>query len=120
MGFLFINFDVNYYSFLPWAAVCLIAPVAGKLSSGINNYNDFLKLSPDEIEYKNNEKEGLLLTHQIRSLNLIKDKDGFLSKLEVKFVQDSPVVIDLDEMELEEFYDYIEEYMALHYGTLMA
>ncbi len=38
--------------------VCCILPVVLKLLSGINNYNDFLKLTLDSIEYKNNKRNG--------------------------------------------------------------
>ncbi|MEO9966627.1 MAG: heavy metal transporter [Reichenbachiella sp.] len=117
--FLYANYDLNLYSFVPWAAVCLTAPVASKLVSGINNYNDFLRLTDNEIEYKNNEKEGILLVSNIRQIKLINDDDGILSKLGVSLTDKSQVTIDLDEMELEEFYDSIKEYLSIHYQKLL-
>src|SRR6185437_12948684 len=53
----YFNFPINLFHFALWAGVCSIAPVADKIFSGVKNYNDFLLLSPSEIEYKNNEKE---------------------------------------------------------------
>lgn len=117
--FLFINYEVNLFSFIPYALVCLIAPVAGKLGTGINNYNDFLRLTEKEIEYKNNELEGTLQVADIAGMVLVKDEDGILSKLDVIMSDQAQLTIDLDEMELEEFYDIIEEYMHMHYKELM-
>ncbi|MDW3210567.1 MAG: heavy metal transporter [Reichenbachiella sp.] len=119
LGFLYVNYKVNLFSFIPYALVCLIAPVVGKLGTGINNYNDFLRLSESEIEYKNNELEGVLQVTDITGLALIKDEDGIISKLDVTTQDHAQLTIDLDEMELEEFYDVIEEYLGLHYTDLL-
>ncbi|SMD31667.1 hypothetical protein SAMN04488029_0025 [Reichenbachiella faecimaris] len=118
--FLFVNYEVNLFSFIPFALVCLIAPVAGKLGTGINNYNDFLRLTEKEIEYKNNELEGTIQVADIQTMSLIRDEDGILSKLDVSMTDHAQLTIDLDEMELEEFYDTIEEYMSVHYKQLLS
>lgn len=119
VGFLYANYQVNLFSFIPWALVCLIAPVAGKLGTGINNYNDFLRLTESELEYKNNELEGTIKVDDIKYMTLVKDEDGILSKLEVFMSGTNQLTIDLDEMELEEFYETIEEYMSMHYPQLL-
>ncbi len=119
VGFLYVNYEVNLFSFIPWALVCLIAPVVGKLGTGINNYNDFLRLTKSEIEYKNNELEGKLKVQDIKYMSLLKDGDGILSKLDIAMKDGAQLTIDLDEMELEELYFIIEEYMAIHYSKLL-
>ena len=115
---IYLNYPVNYYTYIPWALVCLVLPVASKLVSGINNFNDFLRLSDTEIEYKNNEKEGIIRIENVVQIELIKDSDGFLSKLDLKFQDNSNLIIDLDEMELEAYYESIEEYITEHYASL--
>jgi hypothetical protein len=50
--FLYLAYDVSFVPFLIWASICIVVPVAGKLISGIKNYNDFLKFTNDSIEYK--------------------------------------------------------------------
>jgi hypothetical protein len=92
-------------------------PVAGKLISGIKNYNDFLKLTDDTIEYKNNEEEGVLHVKDIQQIILIKDETNVLHKIQL-IMTNNEVTIDLDEMELEAYYKTIEEYMAIHYSSL--
>src|ERR1041385_6068589 len=37
--FLFFTYEVNHVRFFIWAGVCIVAPVAGRLMSGIKNYN---------------------------------------------------------------------------------
>ena len=113
--FLYLTYEVSTFHFFAWAAVCLILPVVGKLVSGINNYHDFLKLTGTEIQYKNNEKEGIFSMKDVHRIQLVKDDSDLLQKLELKLTSGDPVTIDLDEMELEDFYDSIEEYVSNHY-----
>ncbi|MEQ8239108.1 MAG: heavy metal transporter [Cyclobacteriaceae bacterium] len=116
IGYLILYFDINLFFFAPWAIVCLVIPVAGKLVSGINNYHDFLRLTDDVLEYKNNEKIGAFKVVDILAMKLIQDEDKILSKLQLSLTDQSQVVIDLDEMELEEFYESIEEYITQHFA----
>jgi hypothetical protein len=116
--FIYFNYDISYVPFLIWAVVCLVTPVAGKLISGIKNYNDFLKLTNDTLEYKNNEKEGVFPVRDIQEIKLIKDEDNVLHKIEV-IMRDRQVVIDLDEMELEAYYKTIDEFIKGHYKSLV-
>jgi hypothetical protein len=102
-----------------WASICLISPVAGKLISGIKNYNDFLKLTNDTIEYKNNEKAGVLRVSDIQSMTLIKDEASVLHKIHVQMKDNSKVVIDLDEMELEAYFKAIDIFIQGHYQDLV-
>lgn len=120
VAFLYFNFEVNTFRFFGWAGVVMILPVIGRLISGINNYNDFLTLTSSYIEYKNNEKEGRFEVEKITSLQLTKGGTGLLQKLIVSFKQGEPVTIDLDEMELEDYFDAIEEYVSNHYETLVS
>jgi hypothetical protein len=117
--FVFLNYQVSYLPFFIWAGVCLIAPVAGKLISGIKNYNDFLKLTNDTLEFKNNEKEGVLPVSEIREILLIKDEDNVLHKVQVLMLDNRQVIIDLDEMELEAYYHTIDEFIRGHYRALV-
>jgi hypothetical protein len=116
-GFIYFNYEVNHVRFFIWAAICIVTPVAGKLISGIKNYNDFLKLTDDTIEYKNNEEEGVIHVKDIKQIILIEDESKVLHKIQLH-VGDKEITIDLDEMELEAYYVTIEEYMAIHYSSL--
>ncbi|WP_258102532.1 heavy metal transporter [Marinoscillum sp. MHG1-6] len=117
--FLYSTFEVNLFRFFAWAGVCLALPVAGKLVSGINNYNDFLKLTGSVIEYKNNELEGAFVINDIKKMELTKDDTGDLQKLNLDLANGDSVIIDLDEMELEAYYESIEEYIHTHYSNLL-
>jgi hypothetical protein len=117
--FIFFNYEISYVPFFIWAGVCVVAPVAGKLISGIKNYNDFLKLTNDAIEYKNNEKEGVLRVREIREIVLVKDETNVLHKVRVLMRDNREVVIDLDEMELEAYYQTIDEFIKGHYKDLV-
>lgn len=119
VGFIFFNYEISYVPFFIWAGVCVVAPVAGKLMSGIKNYNDFLKLTNDAIEYKNNEKGGILRVSEIREIVLIKDESNVLHKVQVLMQNNNQVVIDLDEMELEAYYQTIDEFIKGHYKGLV-
>ena len=115
VGFIYWNYEVATIPFLIWAAICLISPVAGKLASGVPNYNDFLKLTSDTIEFKNNEKEGVLHVNDIQEIILIKDEANVLHKVQVQMLNNSLVMIDLDEMELDEYCHTIEKFVTGHY-----
>jgi hypothetical protein len=108
-------YAINIIRFLVWAAICMILPVAGKLISGLKNYNDFLKLTDDTIEYKNNEKEGVFELKTVQQILLIKDDRKVLHKIQLILSDNQPVLIDLDEMEIEAFYISIDEYLNKHY-----
>jgi hypothetical protein len=118
--FIYFNYQVSPLAFFIWAAVCTITPVAGKLISGIKNYNDFLKLTDDGIEFKNNEKEGVLPVAEIQQIILIRDEATVLHKIKVLMRNNSEVIIDLDEMELEAYYQTIDEFIKVHYYTLVS
>jgi hypothetical protein len=112
-------YAVNLLGFIIWAGICIISPIAGKLISGIKNYNDFLKLTDDTIEYKNNEKEGVYELKNVAQIVLIKDEEKFLHKIQLILTNNQPVLIDLDEMEIEDFYVSIDEYLNKHYKMLV-
>lgn len=112
---IYFNYEVNHGRFIVWATVCIIAPIVGKLYSGIKNYNDFLKLTHNTIEYKNNRKEGIFEIRNIQHVKLIKDQNDVLHKIQLLFVTNQEITIDLDEMELEEYYHAINNYMTDHY-----
>ncbi|MDZ7647406.1 MAG: hypothetical protein U5K54_09610 [Cytophagales bacterium] len=76
-------YAVNLLGFIIWAGICIISPIVGKLISGIKNYNDFLKLTDDTIEYKNNEKEGVYELKNVQQIVLIKDEEKFLHKIQL-------------------------------------
>jgi hypothetical protein len=117
--FLFFNFAISPIPFFIWAAICLVAPVAGKLISGIKNYNDFLKLTNDTIEFKNNEKEGVLRVREIKEIIPVRDEDNVLHKVQVEMNDNRKVLIDLDEMELEAYYQTIDQFIKGHYEGLV-
>jgi hypothetical protein len=117
--FVFVEYEVNLIRFLVWGSVCIIAPVAGKLISGIKNYNDFLKLSHETIEYKNNEKAGRIPLIDIQHITLIKDDRNILHKVQLLLNNEDEVIIDLDEMELEAFIVSIDKFMTRHYKSLL-
>ena len=117
--FIYFEYKVSHVRFFIWAGICVIAPVVGKLISGIKNYNDFLKLTNEAIEYKNNAEAGVFPVKDIRFIELIKDERNILHKIKLVLTNDSQVTIDLDEMELEDFYDLIDKSIALHYPNLV-
>lgn len=115
----YILYAVNILGFIIWAGICIISPIAGKLISGIKNYNDFLKLTDDAIAFRNNEKEGVYSLKDIREIVLIKDEGKVLHKIQLMLLSGQPVLIDLDEMEIEAFYVSIDEYLTTHYMRLV-
>jgi hypothetical protein len=118
VGFVYLNYEISLVPFFIWAAICMIAPV-GKLASGIKNYNDFLKISNDAIEYKNNEKQGVLRVSEIQEIIPIRDEASVLHKIQILMVNNIQVIIDLDEMELEAYYHTIDDFIKGHYKELV-
>ena len=118
-GAIYTLYAVNLFGFIIWAGICIISPIAGKLISGIKNYNDFLKLTDDTIEYKNNEKAGIYELKNVQQILLIKDESKVLHKIQLILKSGQPVLIDLDEMEIEAFYVSIDEYLNKHYKALV-
>jgi hypothetical protein len=118
VGFVYFNYEVSLFPFFIWAAICMIIP-ATKLASGIKNYNDFLKISNDTIEYKDNEKQGVLQVREIQEIIPIRDEENVLHKIEVQMLNSRRVIIDLDEMELEAYYQTIDEFIKGHYMALL-
>ncbi len=119
LGFIYADYEVNLIRFMIWAAVLMVVPVAGKLISGIKNYNDFLKLGIEAIEYKNNEKSGVFQLKEIRQITLIKDDRNVLHKIQLVSANNNQVIIDLDEMELEAYIVSIDKFMSAHYEVLL-
>lgn len=118
-GFVFVEYEVNLFRFLLWAGICIVLPVAGKLISGIRNYNDFLKLTNEVIEYKNNEKVGRFELKTILQITPIRDDREVLHKVELVLMNGEQVIIDLDEMELEAFIASIDLFLTTHYAALV-
>ncbi|HOX82982.1 MAG TPA: heavy metal transporter [Chryseolinea sp.] len=118
LGFVYYEYDVNFRYFI-WAGACIILPVIGKLRTGVNNYNDFLKLTDDVIEYKNNKKMGTFAVKDVKQLALVKDERKVLHKINVLMSGSTEVTIDLDEMELEDFIESIDTFITDHYEKLV-
>jgi hypothetical protein len=117
--FIYYEYEVNHIRFLIWAAVCMIPPVIEKIVSGINNYNDFLKLTDKKIVYKNNEKVGEFKLKDIQHLTIVKDARQVIHKIQLAFKNNEEVTIDLDEMELDDFYSSINAFITTHYHHLL-
>jgi hypothetical protein len=117
--FIYLNYDVSPLPFFIWAAICVVSPVVGKLISGIKNYNDFLRLTDASIQYRNNEKSGVLPVSDMQSIILMKDEAAILHKVEVIMVSGTKELIDLDEMELDPYLQTIEEFIKSHYPALV-
>jgi hypothetical protein len=119
LTFIYFTFDVNHFRFFIWAAVCLIPPVLEKIVSGINNYNDYLKLTDTTIEYKNNSKEGHFMLKDIQDITVIKDNHRIIKKIQLVLTNNQIFMIDLDQMELDAFYDSINKFIARNYNHLL-
>jgi hypothetical protein len=117
--YIYFAFDVNLLHYTIWASICMIPPIVEKLVSGIHNFNDFLRLTNKEIEYKNNEKEGCFETKDLEGITIIKDDRNFLKKLHLFFKNNDNVIIDLDEMELDAFYGSIYKFIINHYTDMV-
>lgn len=114
----FFNYSVNLIPFIVCAAICILAPLTGKLISGIRNYNDFIKLTRELIEYKNNTRSGIFKLPEIQQITLVKDERKVLHKI-ILSTNGNDVTIDLDEMELEAYYHPINEFITVHYKKLL-
>ena len=117
--FIFMEYELNPIRYSIWASICIIAPLVGKIFSGLKNYNDFLNLTTEFVEYKNNEKTGKYQLSDIREISLVKDSRKVLHKFQLTLADQSKVMIDLDEMELEAFYDSIDKFIAANYQKLL-
>lgn len=117
--FIYFNYEIHLIRFILWTAVCMIPPVLDKIASGLNNYNDFLRLSDEEIQYKNNEKEGTFRTKDVEYIKIIKDDRKIITKIQLLFKNNDHTTIDLDEMELDAFYGYINKFIVNHYKHLL-
>jgi len=117
--YVYFQYEVKLVRFIAWAAVCMLPPVMDKIISGVNNYEDFLKLTNTSVEYKNNEKEGRFPIEDIMTITIVKDDRNVISKLQLLLKNTSIVTIDLDEMELEVFYDSINMFLSTKYKDLL-
>ncbi|NOT75738.1 MAG: heavy metal transporter [Cyclobacteriaceae bacterium] len=117
--FIYMNHEVNHVRFFIWSGICVVFPIVGKLFTGLKNYNDFLTLTNTYIEYRNNEKVGKFGMQEIKALTLIKDERKVLHKFQLTLVDGRKVMIDLDEMELEAFYEAIDKFIEDNYGGLV-
>lgn len=111
--------EVDTFHFSIWSAVCLVPPVVGKLFSGVKNYNDFLRLTTKEIQYKNNEKVGTFQIKDVRNLSIVLSDDKVDKKFILTLANNEQVDIDLHEMELDDFYESIDHFIASHYQSLL-
>jgi hypothetical protein len=118
-GFIYATYDVRMVRFMIFAGVCVLVPVVSKLISGINNYNDFLRLSSDAIEYRNNKEAGVYMVKDVRRIGLVRDDRNVLHKIQL-YTSSTLVLIDLDEMELAEFMLSIDEFIKDNYKHLVA
>ena len=115
----YLNFEVHPVRFYIWAAINIILPIAVKLATGLNNYNDFLTFTDQMIAYKDNELSGEFKLAEISSLKKINNEDGHFEKLGVTMKSGEEVVIDLDDMELDDYFESIQEYMSTNYSHLI-
>lgn len=117
--FIYFNFPINLWRFIPLAAICTILPLVEKIASGVKNYNDFLRVSNEFIEYKDNEKEGRYEIKDIQTITIISHENDITHQVELLFKKGDKVVIDLHEMELDAYYDFMYNYMKSHYGPML-
>lgn len=116
---IYLYFNIrNMFHFEIWACICIVIPLVANIFSGIKNYNDFLSLSPTEIQYKNDEKEGKYLIGEIKYISLVKEHDNLPHKL-ILGVADAEVCIDLDEMELHAYYENVQEFVFKTYRNIL-
>jgi hypothetical protein len=118
-GFIYFEYEVNQIRFFIWAAVCMVAPVLEKIASGLNNYNDYLKLTDKKIEFKDNEREGTFETQELQSITILKDERNIFHKIQLLSKNNDQIIIDLDKMELEAFYESINKFIETHYKNLL-
>ena len=117
--FIYFEYDVNLVRFIICAAICIITPVLEKIASGINNYNDFLKLTNEKIEYKDNKKEGNFEVKDIQKIVIIKDEGNIIKKIQLLFKNEDNITIDLDKMELDVFYGSIYKFISIQYKHML-
>lgn len=113
--FIYLEFEVNLVQFIICATVCIIVPVLEKLASGLNNYNDFLKLTKEKIEFKDNDKEGSFDLKNIQKIVIIKDEGNIIKKIKLVLKNHENVAIDLDKMELDAFFGPIYKFITTKY-----
>lgn len=113
--FVYIEFEINLFRFILWGAFCIIPPIAEKLISGITNYNDFLTLTDKKIAYKNNKKEGHFEVDKIVQVRILNDTQGIIKNIQLLLKNATTVTIDLNEMELSAYYEYISDFIKTHY-----
>jgi hypothetical protein len=116
--FVYFKYEINQVRFFIWATISMVAPVAGKLVSGLNNYNDFLKLTTELIEFRNNERTGKFSVNDVRYISLVRDSRKVLHKILVG-INNQEVEINIDEMELEAYYATIDQFIVSHYPQLV-
>jgi cytidylate kinase len=97
----------------------MVAPVLEKIASGLNNYNDYLKLTDKKIEFKDNEREGTFETQELQSITILKDERNIFHKIQLLSKNNDQIIIDLDKMELEAFYESINKFIETHYKNLL-
>lgn len=119
LALVYLNYELNMVRFVIWTVILMLFPVTVKLISGIRNYNDFLTLSYTAISYQNNEEKGTFGIKDIKQLVPIRDDNRVLHKIEVILRNDRRVMIDLDEMELEAYFEAIDQALAIHYKDLL-
>ena len=118
-SYIYLNYEVNLIRFLILTAICILLPIVEKIASGINNYNDFLQLTNEEVEYKDNEKVGTFKIKDIQTFTIITHDKEHTHQIELLFKNNDTVTIDLHEMELEAYYVSIYDYMKIHYGHML-
>lgn len=120
LALVYLNYELNVVRFVIWTAILMLFPVMVKLISGIRNYNDFLTLSYTAISYQNNEEKGSFPVNTIKQLVPVRDNNRVLHKIQVILQDDRAVMIDLDEMELEAYFEAIDQALAVHYRALLS
>lgn len=118
-AYVYLTYEVKLIRFILWAAVCISAPILEKLVSGIKNFNDFLLLTDDHIEYKNNEKEGRFNISDIKHITILTEERLVSKKMLLEFTDNTSITIDLDEMEVDEYYNTIDKFVNKHYEHLV-
>lgn len=118
-AFIYYEYEVHYIRFFICAAICIVSPIIEKIASGINNYNDFLKLTHDVIQYKDNDREGTYNTKEIKNISIIRDDRNVINKIDLLLTNNDHVIIDIDKMELDAFYDSINKFITLHYSKIV-
>ncbi|MBX9851931.1 MAG: heavy metal transporter [Cytophagaceae bacterium] len=117
--FLLLEYEVKPVRFFIFAAICIVAPLIEKLSSGIKNYNDFLMLTDEKIEYKDNEKQGEFYVKDIDNITIVKAEGNIIHEIQIYLKSSNCVIIYLDQMELDAFYESICTFITTHYKQLV-